>query len=162
MMMETMLGGRVVYVHCKAGRSRAWCVAMCFLLTQRGMRFDQASQFLQKVRPCMTGSAMHALYVQQVVEYAESHPLPPVQPPKNSPVRGSKALDQQQQQQQAALPMAEAAEGEGRGRATSELEELARQRTQENDEKYKMLLADLLQLPAVYRVLILEDLQRLT
>lgn len=224
-MTETMLGGKAVYLHCKAGRVRSWCIAMCFLVSQRGMSFDQAQECLKRTRPCMTGSPVHAIYVQQVVEWAAAHPLPPVQLQKPKPKLAAPLESPAQRKSEAVVaapattasssaaapvsvvaltPAAIAtmstddnnnnttkqANDPARGRGISLIldpnspdvvkrrdviaersahqqspqlsEELMRQRTRENDERYRLLLADLLQLPAAYRVLILEDLARLT
>mgnify|MGYP001567470037 CR=1 FL=1 len=41
-MHNCYLGGKVCYVHCKAGKGRSWMVLMCYLVTLGGMTYDDA------------------------------------------------------------------------------------------------------------------------
>jgi len=43
--------GRVVYIHCKAGRARSATVALCWLMKYRGMTMDEGQAALLAARP---------------------------------------------------------------------------------------------------------------
>jgi atypical dual specificity phosphatase len=43
--------GKIVYIHCKAGRARSATVALCWLMKYRSMTADEAQKRLLKCRP---------------------------------------------------------------------------------------------------------------
>lgn len=211
MINDVMASGKAIYLHCKAGKARCWCIAMCFLITQRGMSFDSAQEWLRRMRPQMSGSAIHALYCQQVADYASANPQPekgsintvmnivssgvnlssPVMSPSGGnngnntnnqvlttftlPSSADDDQDQNEQQQSASSKKNEFINNSSpsnNNSFTAVLQQTPAQSvvteigvagvTKETEMKYKELLADLLQLPAIYKAKILDDLQRLT
>lgn len=55
--------GECVYVHCKAGLGRSWCVVMCYLIAQRNMTLGEAESMLCVLRPTMVPSDPQRAFV---------------------------------------------------------------------------------------------------
>jgi hypothetical protein len=68
--------GRCVYLHCKAGLSRCWAVAVCYLVAHRNMTVGEADSMLQVVRPQLKPTAAHREYVARFAEFIASQRMP--------------------------------------------------------------------------------------
>jgi protein-tyrosine phosphatase len=85
---EQTLADRPVYVHCAAGLGRSPTQVIAYLMT-RGMRQDEAIQFVQQRRPFITLSAMQILRLRQFADYIQAkginYRLDAVRDPGKSP-----------------------------------------------------------------------------
>jgi atypical dual specificity phosphatase len=64
-MIEQIDDGRVVYVHCKAGRARSATVVLCWLIQTQGMTAMDGQQLLLKSRPHVNPRLTERPVVQQ-------------------------------------------------------------------------------------------------
>lgn len=48
---QAIAGGRMVYVHCKAGRGRSVTLAICYLIVERKLTARDAEAIIRRVRP---------------------------------------------------------------------------------------------------------------
>jgi hypothetical protein len=69
--------GRCVFMHCKAGLSRCWVLAMCYLTAHRSMTVDEADGLLSVVRPQLKPTAAQRRFVDKFVEHVMSQRAPP-------------------------------------------------------------------------------------
>ncbi|KEG12971.1 hypothetical protein DQ04_01291010 [Trypanosoma grayi] len=58
---------RIVYIMCKTGHTRAWVFSMAYLISQYGMEYNEADQFLRQLRAFEPSSAQ----VEFVLKFAE-------------------------------------------------------------------------------------------
>ena len=64
--------GRVVYIHCKAGRARSATVALCWLMKYRGMTMDEGQAALLAARPHVNSRLTERAVVREFANSIES------------------------------------------------------------------------------------------
>ncbi len=64
-MVEQIADGRVVYVHCKAGRARSATVALCWLIQTQGMSAEEGQRLLLNCRPHVNPRLTQRVVVQE-------------------------------------------------------------------------------------------------
>eukprot|EP01126_Amoeba_proteus_P024614 TRINITY_DN2474_c0_g1_i8.p1 TRINITY_DN2474_c0_g1~~TRINITY_DN2474_c0_g1_i8.p1 ORF type:complete len:193 (+),score=44.30 TRINITY_DN2474_c0_g1_i8:78-581(+) len=62
--------GKIVYVHCKAGRGRSVVVTICYLAHKKGFSVDQACELLRSRRPQVN---MGQAQIQACRDYVETY-----------------------------------------------------------------------------------------